>query len=223
MDNFKALQKRAARVQRDWETEKYRTLWRRIGSGIIDSAILFLPLILLILLVKLFSIPGKYLAVMTISQLFSIMFSIYFVGLTGTTPGKWLFGMKVVLVADEEEKIGLQNSSLRELLNATSLLFYLAMIVTYSLQGRLAESDRIVQNNFHDVLWDVATVVGLVIGYSEILTAIFNKKRRAFHDFIAKTVVVKSEMRHRILSGSLIVVSFGIYFVYFQVYNLLKN
>jgi uncharacterized RDD family membrane protein YckC len=47
---------------------------------------------------------------------------------------------------------------------------------------------------FDHLLWGTITSLIFLISCSEVLSALFNKKRRALHDFIAGTVVVKSKI-----------------------------
>lgn len=103
----------------------------------------------------------------------------------GQTLGKMAAGVRVLNVS-EERLPSLRQAFMRDVgyivLNVTALIYVIYLILV-SKYGNIA---------------DVATLPNQIIGWAglgwfglEVVTMLTNRKRRAFHDYIAGTVVIK--------------------------------
>ncbi|MBC7918984.1 MAG: RDD family protein [Rhodoferax sp.] len=172
----------------------YAGFWRRFGAFWLDF-IVYLPVII-------FSVwlMSKTQAALTIWLLpgaaIGVWFSVYLVKRYGGTPGKLIMGLRIVRV--DGSTIGYKEAILRYLpLFALALLMSIAyMLGSWRLsdveymslawnerQGRLAE--------LAPSWYRPAYVLEQIWIWSEFVVMMTNKKRRALHDFLAGTVVVK--------------------------------
>lgn len=164
---------------------KYQTFGLRFAAGFIDG-LLLIPIdlvdywafaperpIVLVIVWALISFPSPWL------------YSVLMHGFYGQTIGKRFAGVKVLDIS--EKPITMRQAFLRDSvyigLNIIALLLFLYMRVV----GELPNTP-------------VINLTRYLVGYAalgwfllEILTTLTNKKRRAVHDFIAGTVVVRTE------------------------------
>jgi len=161
---------------------QYQTFWKRFFSGIIDS-LFFLPITYADHYID---VSNKYAFTFWIflNAISWLIYSIYLHGKFGQTFGKRILGLKVLDI-DEVNFIGYKRAFLRELI-WTAVYFasivYLIMISwnTSIIDGQLEEK--------YDNFFAIIVCVWLLL---ELLTVMINSKRRALHDFIANTVVIK--------------------------------
>ena len=165
--------------------EKYRTFLPRLVALLIDSFIM-LPL----------SVLDDWFRQAEFSRLFfyvwiplsSLVFPVYMIlmhGFYGQTLGKMWMNVKV-LDAVAEEPIKFKQAILRE---SPQLIFNVgAIYLGISFLGENPEAENV--KSAYGVFAALASVWGL----ADILTFLFNDKRRALHDFLAGTVVVKTNV-----------------------------
>lgn len=166
--------------------EKYKTVWQRWLAGLLDGLI-FLPLGFLNQAIQ----PNTNLPVFAIVlwQIFYIFsrpaYTILMHGKYGQTVGKKAMGV-ILLNIDETRIINYRQAILRESPELIVLLAYMIFKINYLLG--------------HD-LTPAATTLLMILGSAntiwfllEIITTVSNDKRRALHDFIAKSVVVRKEL-----------------------------
>ena len=168
---------------------KYQTFWRRLGAGFIDG-IIFVPITLL----------PELIFDMSSSRHFIMAEIVYFVcwasylaighGIFGHTIGKKLCKVKL-LDKNEKEPIGVPRALLRESvwILITVVLIIFLVIQTWE-KGYFTVEEVSQYQNFQ--LISSAWVI------IELVTMLSNYKRRAVHDFIAGSVVVKAEYVSRI-------------------------
>jgi uncharacterized RDD family membrane protein YckC len=156
--------------------EKYQTFWRRFWASLIDSLIL-LPLTWLAAFV--FSFIGVLAPLLAgfVSVFYYVLMHFYY----GQTVGK--MALKVKVVDDFEAPINLGQSLLRNL----PQLFPVMFAVSFSTAG-----------NTSDVLlvFLVTVIQGFLTMFSlaDMIVCLANEKRRALHDFIAGTVVIRTDV-----------------------------
>jgi uncharacterized RDD family membrane protein YckC len=166
---------------------KYQTFVKRFIAGILDGLVFF-P----------FGFMDEYIntinnAAVVISWAFiyataRIMYVVIGHGKYGHTLGKRAMGIKV-LDLDEKNIIGYKRAFLREsvwILAEIAALIWLSFTHTTSsiiIPGYDDTSTFIATLDFVIVFWFVA----------ELVTMMFNKKRRAVHDFMAGSVVVDTD------------------------------
>jgi uncharacterized RDD family membrane protein YckC len=210
-EEFKAPQNWGENVKKPEDIQPYRTLLRRLGAGPIDLACILLPTAGVLYCLHLFNVPARSLISLLLAQLFGVVWSVLFVGFTGTTPGKMLFGLRVAVMGNEDQKVSFARAIKRELLNLVTILMYAVMLSLSAWEGPVAGSS---DAGLRYLVWEAAVVIEVIIRWSEILTALFNKRRRAIHDFIAGTVIVKSAIQRRGVTAYLLVLAICVYVGY---------
>jgi uncharacterized RDD family membrane protein YckC len=173
----------------------YAGFWRRFGAYWIDAAI-FLPLTgisyLLSEKTRLFFaywfIPGL---------LIGLFFHVYLVKRFGGTPGKLLLKTRIALT--DGTPVSTKAAFLRY-----SVLFILSILSSWAvLSGALAMTDEhyfslgyiakmeaVVSRA--PAWYSIVNICLQIWVWSEFLSMLFNKRRRAIHDYMAGTVVVRS-------------------------------
>ena len=162
--------------------EKYQTLFPRLAAIILDI-ILLLPLAIIEQLIKSaeFSPSSKW-ALFFIINLAQTIYFIVMHGLYGQTVGKML--MKVKVLDFSEAPIKFRQSILRDL---PQILFTVGSAVfLYPLS--LNEIDP----NSPDYWKNPFFILITVWGVADMIAVLTNDKRRALHDYLAGTVVVRT-------------------------------
>ena len=152
------------------EFKKYQTFSQRLGAGIIDG-IIFLPLVFLTPENADKSIPW-----IILQNGLYIIYSIIGHHKFGQTLGKRLTFVKVVQNNDETKLLSFEQAFKRDLI---SIIFVVTEILVIALN--LAETD------FGQIVLLFAPFIWL---FAEIVTMLFNNKRRSLHDFIAASVCI---------------------------------
>jgi uncharacterized RDD family membrane protein YckC len=161
--------------------EKYQTLFPRLAAIILDI-ILLLPLAIIEQLIKSaeFAPVGKW-ALFFILNFAQIIYFVVMHGLYGQTVGKML--MKVQVTDFSEAKISFRQAMMRDL---PQILFTVgSSLFLYPLS--LNEIDP----NSPDYWKNPFIVLISVWGIADALAVLTNDKRRALHDYLAGTVVVR--------------------------------
>ena len=176
------------------EKPKYAGFWPRFGALLLDFLV-FSPIMGLTMYLshnfRLFNlyyfIPGLFI---------SFMYDVYLVRRFGGTPGKLLMGLRITRV--DFTPITYREAILRYapefVLGAiSSLAIVIASLkMTDSEYLSLAMNAQIKTLTAHTPRW--FTIVGIIQNiwiWSEFIVLLTNRKRRALHDFIAGTVVIK--------------------------------
>lgn len=171
----------------------YAGFWRRFGAYWIDFLVL-MPLIVVTYFLseksRLFQLywflPGL---------LIGIAFHVYLVLCFGGTPGKLLLNMRIAML--DGSPVTLKAASLRySVLFALTFLLSLALLLSvlrmsdelYFSLDYIARNLKMVELAPSWYQW--VSVLLQVWIWSEFISMLFNKKRRAIHDYIAGTVVV---------------------------------
>ena len=166
------------------DTKKYRTGLKRLWAAIIDG-IVFIPFLFL----------GRWIYKTTdnVSVLFCwttflvfapIIYSIFLHFKFGQTYGKWVVGVKVLNIR-ETTTLTLRQSIYRDgfylLVAIIALLYYGSLLMRNSDQETILTEYSSFSDN--PIFW--WTLI-------ELITMLTNSKRRALHDFIAKSIVVRT-------------------------------
>lgn len=155
--------------------ERYHTFGPRFWSPSIDSALLW-PVTVLLPLILSYIFPGLQRYFQLLATLAFYAYSIYFHGTYGGTIGKLKCNIQVV-DAKTELPIGYVHAFKRD---AIPLFFSVAILIQ-----QISAGDESLLS-----LWSPSTIF-LLWFLAEIITMLTNQKRRAIHDFIAGTVVVR--------------------------------
>jgi uncharacterized RDD family membrane protein YckC len=169
------------------EKGKYSTFWNRFFAHWIDGFV-FIPLsVLSIWLMNMFA-NDTYITyhIQSFNTIAVYLYTIVFHGAFGATIGKMVCGVKVI---DKEEN---KELSYKQAFIRDSIPLFLSMVVVvishpkvnFDLLGNSSSS-------FFIVLFSIVGSLSVLWSITEIITMLSNKKRRALHDFIAGSVVVK--------------------------------
>jgi uncharacterized RDD family membrane protein YckC len=164
--------------------EKYRTFFPRLVAFLIDGFIM-LPIGISDDWFRQAEFrPLFFYLWIPFSALVSPVYRIVTHALYGQTLGKMAMNVKVLTAA--EEPIKFKQAILRE---TPQLVFNLCVIyLGIAFLGENPEAENVKAT--YGIFVNVAAAWGL----ADILTFLFNDKRRALHDFLAGTVVVKTNV-----------------------------
>lgn len=162
---------------------KYHTSLNRLGAAIVDW-IIFLPLLLfqqwLYARTNNTSIIIAWIIFTTFVPIFYSIIAHY---KYGQTVGKWVAGVKVVDIS-ESKKLTLRQCLLRDIFDLTTQIIGLAYFSFLAIQTDKTEFLLIDYASFADGPMSWWFLI-------ELITMLTNSKRRAAHDYIAGTVVIK--------------------------------
>ena len=166
------------------QTEKYRTGLKRIWAAIVD-AIVFMPFLLIDQWLFTSSQNSSLLFGWIIFTTFlPIFYSIFLHYKYGQTIGKWVAGVKVLDIT-EEKNINLRQSMIRD----SVYLIIQIIAFCYFLLRALKENNNAV---FFTGFNDFSTTPLFIWSLLELMTMLTNSKRRAVHDFLARSVVART-------------------------------
>jgi uncharacterized RDD family membrane protein YckC len=183
----------------------YAGFWKRFFAGFVDMLV-FLPFMFLFHFMDGISIA----AAMICAVLSGLLYSVYSIGFHykfGATLGKMAAGIKVTRPNGED--IGLKHAFLR---SSFDLIFAVASIYTqlivisqvdpaiYLIAGWMEQAQYSAQ--FYPSWFELLNIATCVWVLSEFVVLLFNKRKRALHDFIAGTVVVHKTMLTRATSSN---------------------
>ncbi len=169
--------------------ERYRTFWRRFGAASVDGFV-FYPLGFLNKHIwahqndhSVMILLSWFLGYMLLWRLYSILMHGWF----GQTLGKMACGV-IVLDASEHRKLSMLQAIKRDIFPVITFFTSIAIF-----------TPAIMQKNY-PISWKEVPAIHEIIFYSgmvwillEMITMLASKKRRALHDFIAGSVVVRKE------------------------------
>ena len=172
---------------------KYAGFWKRLGAGWFDGFVLLLPIIFLMWIHSI-SRTWAFLTELPLAFLF-YGYEIYFHGRWGQTFGKRSVSIKVVAL--DGSSVTWRQAFLRSSVGLGLGVLY--SISTFVALFNMTDAD------FSSLSWaDLAikqadlspyineiTIAMYIWMASEVVVLLFNRKKRALHDFIAGTVVVE--------------------------------
>ncbi len=175
---------------------KYCTFWRRFFAGILDCFVFF-PIVVCLpinFLANLFLPPdrGPFLTIMwsIISYTAAWLYSVLLHARYGQTLGKMATRVKVLDVS-EERLPTLRQAFIRDIGEIIPSMLFLGYAILIVLFGRSAKPSE-----FTSFFGEIFFVTGIGMGavgwfLVEIITMATNIKRRALHDYLAGTIVVR--------------------------------
>lgn len=167
---------------------RYQTIERRLGALIVDMVVVVAPLALLDYLILSLEISTPILILwLVVFNLASAVYHILLHGFYGQTVGKMLLGVRVVR-NDDETAITIHHAFLREtptiLFNAISFAIQASYVLAGTAIDRSEPAPVVTALMFLAFPWVLA----------EVICCLKTRKRRAVHDFIAGTVVVRVDL-----------------------------
>jgi uncharacterized RDD family membrane protein YckC len=173
-------------IGKQQEISKYSTFWSRFWASTIDGIVFILILYVECLIFGIeYSAQDKFLQALNGVQL--AVYAIFMHGYFGQTLGKMIMDVKV-LNHDTETEINVKQALRRESVNLVLNISWVLIILT--LATSLHMSAAISEGLSYAVIG--FGILAMVWGVSEFVTMLFNDKRRAVHDYIGKTVVVRT-------------------------------
>jgi uncharacterized RDD family membrane protein YckC len=171
----------------------FATFWQRFAATAIDLLILF-PLMLVQARIGAVS-RSAALALAVPWIVLAVGYPIYCHGRFGKTIGKSVMGIRVARLTGE--RIGWREAWLRSsvemcLATIVTVGWLIALASTADAEFYGAGASRYPDTvSVHQPPWAVwASRIQEIWFWSELVTMLFNKRRRALHDFIAGTVVI---------------------------------
>jgi uncharacterized RDD family membrane protein YckC len=177
----------------------YAGFWRRFGAFWVDALILT-PLVLLILYIN---NAGRLNILYTLipNYIFFIFYHIYCVKRWGGTPGKLILKIKIINI--NGNPVGWKEAILRHLVDLLlGLPATLAMIIV--MFGMT--DDQFILMTFHErqkwifehmpFWYKPSRWINQIWIFSEFIVLLCNDRKRALHDFIAKTAVIKKKFEN---------------------------
>jgi len=175
--------------------EKYFSgFWSRLGANLLDMLII-MPFIILIQFINSLNLYNFYFTIIP-NLLFIFWYNIFLPKKYSGTPGKLIVGLKIVKM--DASQIDWRESFLRHSVNILFIFLNIFMMVSailkvdiiiYNDLNWLQQSEYL--SSFSNIT--LLTTLSNIWIWSEIIVLLFNKRRRAIHDYIAGTVIVKSK------------------------------
>ncbi len=169
---------------------KYAGFWKRLSSILID-VLVFSPVFLLRVWLDSVSRTTALFAAVTYIILVAT-YHIWFVAKYGQTPGKMAVGIKIVKV--DGQPVSWKEAFLRHSVNIV-LAIINGIVLCYAIT-QITESEyislswKIRNHRIYEFYPAWINTMSDIWGWSEVVVLLFNKKKRALHDFIAGTVVI---------------------------------
>lgn len=179
----------------------YAGFWIRLGALLLDFLIV-LPVSLLTLYINGLSKNAYFFTVFP-SFIFGLWYYIYLVKKYGGTPGKLIVGITIIKI--DGENIDWKEAILRHIvLFGISIFGIVLTIVTlmhsntlhYESLGWMQKQQYLMA--LSPILFSFYTWTTNIWIYSEYIVLLTNKRKRAIHDYIAGTVIVKKEFVKRL-------------------------
>ena len=169
--------------------ERYRTFWPRLWAGLIDGLV-FAPLSWLDTWVwQTVSEPSVLAGWFILNSLVFVGYSIALHGLFGQTIGKRLMGIQVLDIS--ESKLSMKQALLRD----SVFLGFLVIGLAIDLPAVASGANPYDPESFTLSNLSIAALISLYAFLAwfllELVSMLLNPKRRAIHDLIAGSVVVR--------------------------------
>lgn len=176
------------------EESIYAGFWIRLVSLILEVVIL-IPYILLKLYVDGLGYSITYYTVLP-ELLFYFWFRIYLVKKYGGSPGKLIVGIKIIKLDGSD--VTWREAILRELFSFLDTVFVSCIMVvalSYANKEIYMSLDWFKKQDYLLGLFPSLSRIHNVFNnfwfWSELVVLLFNKRKRAIHDYVAGTVIIK--------------------------------
>jgi uncharacterized RDD family membrane protein YckC len=172
---------------------RYATFGPRFWTAFVDSCVLW-PIGLLSSFYLIVNIPKPVAAALVVvGNLAWLFYTVLLHARYGQTVGKMVTKVRVVDFRTEG-KISSWQAWLREgiplLLSVGGIVYEISLILNGQLNSKTIANRELFDNRW---FW-LANSVPTLWFFAEVLTMLTNRKRRALHDFIAGTVVVRTNI-----------------------------
>ncbi|NVO02315.1 MAG: RDD family protein [Bacteroidetes bacterium] len=174
----------------------YAGFWIRFASLLLDFAIVS-PFVTIIILLNALS-KNIFFYTLIPNLLIGLIYNVYFVQKWGGTPGKLIVGIKILKTNGEDIK---WREAILRYFVLFSLLIFGSIVMAINVSN--------IDNNYYESLnWinkqrymgEISPTLNKINlwltniwTYSELIVLLMNSRKRALHDFIAGTVIVKKK------------------------------
>ncbi len=165
--------------------DKYLTFWPRFWAPDIDNVVLWIPTSLIpYAIYRTFDLEGNAANLLFGLVCFiNFLYTIYFHGMYGATIGKMITKVEVV-DAISEGPITFKQAIMRD--SPPIIISIIILLYAFTTGNDISE------DNFEH--FSYMPMIALLWFLAEVITMLTNKKRRALHDYIAGTVVIRSNI-----------------------------
>ena len=171
--------------------KQYLTFWPRLWAGFVDSLVLW-PLAFVPTLILQLDIPlWLSIIVWFLQFLIWAAYSVYMHGKYGQTIGKMVTKVKII-DAKTHNPISFRHAIVRDSIPILITIILEVYLVYHLATGTISIDDLINGESETGAGWFLLIFAGWYL--AEIITMLTNNKRRALHDFIAGTVVVRTNI-----------------------------
>jgi uncharacterized RDD family membrane protein YckC len=174
--------------------EIYGDFNTRLGAILLDT-LFTLPLLGLNYILTSHGI-GLYIFSLLVNVIFFVWYHIYLVRVHGGTPGKILSGINIMKL--DLEPAGWREAILRQSVELTLSLLYATVIIFTLIKTGIHRYDGLTSAQRYATIklaspafFITKSWLSSIWLWSELIVLLTDKKKRALHDFIAGTVVVK--------------------------------
>lgn len=173
----------------------------RLASLLLDG-IIMMPLIFTVLYLNSSNLETYYYTIIP-NLLINLFYHVYLPKKYGGTPGKLIMGIQIIRL--DGENIGWKEAFLRHLVIFTLTLFAVTLSIeaisradeaTFESLSWIKQSQYLM--SMSPVLFLIYTWLSNIWTWSELIVLLTNPRKRALHDFIAGTVIVKKMYIERI-------------------------
>ena len=172
----------------------YAGFWLRFGALVLD-VIIMSPLIILYIFINGQSKNACYFT-FVVMLLISIGYNVYLVKKIGGTPGK--LATRIKIIRTDGKDIGWKEAFLRYSVDLAFVIF----IGIITIKSNSLADDEMFKSlawinrqeylmSFSPIFFKIHSWINNIWIYGELIVLLTNKRKRALHDFIANTVIVK--------------------------------
>jgi len=179
----------------------YAGFWTRFGSLLMDFVIM-IPV--LVLTFYLYAINIRFYYYLFLPNLvLGLWYWVYLVKRYGGTPGKLIVGIRIIKL--DGQAVTWREAFLRYVVNLIIAIF--GIVVIFIAVSNIDETyynsltwlqKQAVIGTVNPLLFKVFSWTNNIWLYGELIVLLTNKRKRAIHDFIAGTVIVKAKYIDRI-------------------------
>jgi len=173
------------------ELWQFRTFWRRVGALLFDSGLLYMCGAGIAFIFSLSGGSSAFLLYYFINGSIGLCYVILNTYWTGGTPGKRIFNLRVVRAIDQKA-ISFGQSILRQIPYVIFFLVYLGIMIGEAISSSVSGIASIFGSTSKSSWSQAYSYLTSALYCADAVVCLFSAKKRALHDFIAGTVVVKN-------------------------------
>ena len=171
---------------------RYQTFWPRFWAALVDGLVM-MPLFIAFSLMLVHENVSLRVVGYLLAALSPIAYSVVLHGIYGKTVGKHLNNIRVISV--DEARLTFAQAARRDSVLIPPLLFVASIELPMILSGDYPQHAQL--EPFVETLFLISGLCVQIWAAAEIVSMLTNRKRRAIHDFLAGSVVVREGISDR--------------------------